>query len=101
MIASAFEASTPGLLAALPWCAATRQNTKRLRPWNRSCRNACKPLMLVYLPPTLDACRKDVLGVVASAGVVFGAGRLVPTYDNTFYTALLKPKCVGGCDARR
>lgn len=45
---------------------------------------ASKPLGLESLP------RAD-LGLLASGAVVFGAQRLVPTYDNTFYKTLKKP----------
>lgn len=34
---------------------------------------------------------KDILGLGAATGVVFGVQRLVPTYDQTFYKGLKKP----------
>ncbi|GBF92525.1 hypothetical protein Rsub_05139 [Raphidocelis subcapitata] len=43
-----------------------------------------KPLGLESLP-------KPDLGLLAAGAVVFGAQRLVPTYDNTYYKTLVKP----------
>lgn len=41
---------------------------------------------------TLDMHGSPDLGLLASAAVVFGAQRLVPTYDNTWYKAIKKPE---------
>lgn len=90
MVASALERASPGLLAALPRygaCSLSGLPVPRLPqrgPADTHPPTDTLPPALRPVPARPPRASRADLGLVAAGAVVFGVGKLVPSYDHTW-----------------